>query len=226
MTETDEYDQWLDHYDRLSNIAGNYTKEPQNSIEIFHVFINVNDYIEKIESEHFVFQHTVDSDKRIISREQVIQIIERGKRKQKRTLLDNGEKTRYKLLDILVYHVNLETDQIQSYAKIDSNDSAMIGDVASGFLKILNMPDEIVIEPSIFIFHEVNAVYFIFKESERNSGHIHNSTLKSILKKNGTVSAKKNVDNKVRFTKRVVLNHREKNWKHGENRKTKRCIVP
>ena len=69
-------DQWLDQYERLSNISSNYTKEPPKSIEIFHVFINVNDYIEKIESEHFVFEHKHDdlSDvpHRIISREREI----------------------------------------------------------------------------------------------------------------------------------------------------------
>lgn len=233
-------DQWLDQYERLSNISSNYTKEPPKSIEIFHVFINVNDYIEKIESEHFVFDiqfehkhdHDVVSDvpNRIISRERVVQMIEHGKRFQLRDrnhmgVFNRGMEHRYKLMDILVYNVNLETDQIQSYAKMDSKDD--IGDIGSEFLRILKMPDEIVIEPSIFIFHEVNAVYFIFKELDRENGIKtgHNHTLKSILKKNGTVSVNKgngHTGNKVRFTKRVVLDQRGKTI---YNRKTKRRVT-
>jgi hypothetical protein len=72
-----------------------------------------------------------------ISKEVVLKIIQ-------------DRKNKYKLIDILTHFVTLEPENIQSYG--DSN-----------FIKVLPIIDEIIIPPSIFIFHDINVIYFFFE---------------------------------------------------------------
>jgi hypothetical protein len=46
-------------------------------------------------------------------------------------------------------------------------------------MKTINVTDDVVIPPSIFIFHNINSLYFIYKE---HNNLPNNYTLKSILK--------------------------------------------
>ena len=40
-------------------------------------------------------------------------------------------------------------------------------EVSSRFIKQLSFVDDIVVAPSILVFHDLNAVYFLFQEVER-----------------------------------------------------------
>jgi len=82
--------------------------------------------------------------------------------------------SKYKLIDILKYNVELEPENIQSYSKTEN-----IVEKSAGFFKVLPIIDDIVISPSIFIFHGINAIYFIFQEVKTEK---HRHTIKSILK--------------------------------------------
>lgn len=155
---------WIDKNKKLHEIDANYCREPMESIAIHFIYTNVDKNIEKISSE------TIDIDNNIITKERILQLIQHSK---------SMHQSRYRLIDILVYNVDLEPSHIQEfvYGTFDS----------SRFFKICSVLDDILIEPSIFIFHSLNAIYFIFQEIEL----VENPVIKPILKIGGGKDSKK-----------------------------------
>jgi hypothetical protein len=64
---------------------------------------------------------------------------------------------KYSVDSILLYNVSVEPENIQKYVN---------SDIVEPFLKVYPIVDEILIHPSIFIFHEINCIFFIFKQHE------------------------------------------------------------
>ena len=165
-TDNDLDVSWIQEQERLQTIQKNYCREPMTSIDAFYIYINHNLYIDKILCEKQVLElHTNNVDS-ILTKEVLLKNI------QSKKLCTSHSK--YKLIDILTYHVNLEPEHIQSYSNTEN-----IADKSAGFFKIIPIMDDIIINPSIFIFHGVNAIYFMFQEV-KNDKYRH--TLKSILK--------------------------------------------
>ena len=54
---------------------------------------------------------------------------------------------------------------------------------ATRFLHSTKLSNDIVFEPSVFIFHKIHSVYFFFREEEKKEKENHRHTLRSILKK-------------------------------------------
>ena len=170
---------WLNEYESISNIERNYCREEMSEIDVFFVYSTgsliehiINDKIELVDMK--------------IGREQLLQMIQNKKGRDSQGRDSQGrdsqgrdsqgrdsqgrdsqgrDSRKYQLMDILVYNVDLEPENIQKYAKSGSG----------SFLKVLPIVDEIVLLPSIFIFHSLNAIYFMFKEVEKKP-------LKPILK--------------------------------------------
>ena len=118
--------------------------------------------VEKVIPEMF----SIGENKKI-SKDHILQIIQ-----TKRSIYLTKK---YKIIDILLYNVTLEPENIQEYAKSEN-----FRELSSGFFKQCSLFNDIIIDDSIFIFHKINTLYFIFKETESNF------TIKSILKKDKT----------------------------------------
>jgi hypothetical protein len=146
---------WIDKQNKLHNIDKNYCREPMESIAIHFIYINTKNYIEKISSD------IIDLHNNIISKERILQIIQHNK---------SIHPSRYILMDIIVYNVDLEPNHIQEFVYSEMDPTK--------FFKTCPILDDIVIHPSIFIFHSLNAIYFIFQEIEL----IDNPVIKPILK--------------------------------------------
>ena len=63
-------------------------------------------------------------------------------------------------------------------------------------MKTINVTDDIVIPPSIFIFHNINSLFFIYKEQNNLPN---NYTLKSILKPSSFSTTKPKAKKTVRI---------------------------
>ena len=87
----------------------------------------------------------------------------------------------YKLDDILLYCVDLESENLQNYSKNDN-----FHDISRTFFKVCPIFDPIMMPDSIFIFHSINNVYFLFKEIERKTPPV----ISGILKKNNNQNDK------------------------------------
>jgi hypothetical protein len=179
---------WINKQDKLANIQNNYFREPIENINAFFIYINQNDYISQILCEKIFFNNS------IIQNIDLIQIIQQKKIKT--------PTSKYKLYDIFSFIVDIEPQHIQSY--VQSNNT-------SSFLKSIPITNDIVIPQSIFIFHDVNALYFFFKEIPTVITS-HRNTIKSILKNN-------NNDNKIKkkSTKKVSI-HTENTHSHTKHR--------
>jgi hypothetical protein len=101
---------WIKEEERLQNIQTNYSREPMESIRTYFIYINKNQYIDKILCEYQ--ELGVGSQ---INKETVLKIIQTKK--------ISTPFSKYKLSDILLYNIDLEPEHIQQYAKSEiSND--------------------------------------------------------------------------------------------------------
>lgn len=139
---------WIHETKKLQEINHNYFKEPISEIEIFFIYINPNDYIDKISSE--IYELTISNNDSILQNECFIQLIDKHK------FINT---TKYKLLDVLLYNVDLSPDNIQFYSQNEN-----LIESSSKFLQPLSILHDFVIPPSIFIFHKINSIFVIFKE--------------------------------------------------------------
>jgi len=156
---------WLNEHERLLSVNENYKREPMEEVNIFFIYINRNQYIEKIINDKINLVLSEDKKHSYLPKESLLQII------QSRKLKTSFSK--YKLLDVLTYLVDLEPENIQSYSKNENNESS------SKFLNTVSIMNDIKFNESIFIFHGINSIYFIFEEIELIN---HRHTIKSILK--------------------------------------------
>jgi hypothetical protein len=154
---------WIHQHEKENSIDKNYCREPMNEITTYCVYINKELEIEKVTTEKMAIQFGM------VSKERVLHFIQSKK--------ESFTETKYRLLDMLLYNVELEPENIQSYS-ISEN----FHDLSKPFFKVLPAFDNVVIADSIFIFHSLNTLYFLFKEVERTPIQI----LKPILKKNKT----------------------------------------
>jgi hypothetical protein len=159
---------WIDKHSKLHNIDKNYCREPMDAISMHCIFISAQNVIEKISSDK------MDICNNRIPKEKILKIIQDNKS------MHGGGGAKYRLLDIVVYNVDLEAQYIQEFVQNDGMDTGR-------FCKICPIVDDIVIMPSIFIFHSLNAIYFMFQEIEV----VLNPLIKPILKIGGCDHAKK-----------------------------------
>ena len=132
---------WIEDEEKLLQIQENYRREPVESIKCLFLFMNQNKYIEQIIDEMVVLQDGK------ISKERVLKLVQ-----EKRCQKPNS---RYTFSDAWMFLVDLEPDHIQAYSQME---------VSARFIKPLPLLDDILVAPSIFIFHDLNAIYFLFEE--------------------------------------------------------------
>jgi hypothetical protein len=188
-TESDIDTSWIDN--RLYNSLNIPEKEIMNSIGLYFIYINKNFYIEKILYEKQILEKKIEQC--FLSKETVLKIIQ-----SKKITTPNSK---YKLIDILSFIIDNDYDDIKDLNNIT--------------LKNIPIFDDILINKSIFIFHNINTIYFIFKEYENSIQY--RTTLKSILK--NTASPKKEDLN---ITKKVKIFISPKEYYKKNNNFTKK----
>jgi hypothetical protein len=152
---------WILEQERLEQINHNCWREDLKEIEIATIYINQNKEIEKIEREKMDV-----SGVKIITKERLIQITQS---KKKYTPI-----SKFILKETLWFHIDLEPENIQSFSEKQNT-----------FLHIYPILEDIVLKPSIFIFHKLNTIFFFFYEIP-----IVKPMLNSIIKTNTTTHNK------------------------------------
>ena len=200
--DTDLDTNWINEQTKLQNLQQNYFKEPLEQIKQYNIFINKNLYIDNIKCELIDVKKQPNTNQTLITQEQILQIIQKHK--------TNKLTMNYKLKEILTYIVDIDTQQdIREYV------STEISIKNNPFFKTYsNMVDEIKIPESIFIFHDINSIYFIFQERETIP---QNQVYKSILKIDKRENDRKNTK-KVRIQDKI---HFSQPMKKKYTRKTK-----
>ena len=177
---------WIEKEEKINSIQQHSVRELPDKINLYYIYIDTNDSIEKVEKECEVL---VDSK---ISKERVLQIIQ-TKRKAGSSSSSSAaavlHPTKYKLFDILSFQVHIDPEKLFFFSKNENMDE--LTEYSQAFFRSIPLFDEITVVPSIFIFHETNGIYFLFKACSSPS-------LRSILKGTGS-------DNKNRVTKKVRI---------------------
>ena len=153
---------WIQQQERLQNVDSVFTREPMTSISAKFLYINTHDYIEKIICEDIPLESHLNGS--LITKERLIQIIQKKKIKT--------SNTKYKLLDSFLCNFDIPPSSIYSFYK---NSSPSI----NSYMKNINIIEDLIISPSIFVFHDINTLFFIFQEHPVEK---HEHTIKSILK--------------------------------------------
>jgi len=161
---------WIQESERYHHISDNQERELMNSIGFYFIYINKHDYIEKILFEKGVLENDPANGFSFLSKETILKIIQNKK--------ISTPTSKYKLIDILSFVVDIEPNKVKEFLEMDTFDS----DLEKIFLKVLPIFNDIHIDKSIFVFHSINHLYFIFQEVQHSSNH--RTTLKSILKHN------------------------------------------
>ena len=169
----------------------NYEREPMKEIGLFFIYIHLDGSIEKIAKEY----ETID-DNMGLSKERILRLIQ-----SKRHCI--GKK--YRLIDLLSFYVTLEPGQLSDF--VNSEDRA-------DFLNSLPIFDEVLLEPSIFIFHDLNGLFFFFKEVE-------SFPTKSILKNGDSGNENKRTTKKVRISPEEYIEKKKKSLKRMLRRANK-----
>lgn len=139
-------------------------REILSEIDLYFIYINGENAIDKVEKMTELMTGPVDSEPvdssmtNCISKERLLQIV------QTKRLCDNKK---YKLDEIMSFQIPLEYNHLESFIKDD-------GSIGKDFFQPVQIFNEVIISPSLFIFHELTALYFFFSEAAK--------PLKSVLR--------------------------------------------
>ena len=152
LHEFDVDTDWIDKQVRLYNENEKIFKENMKSIKIVSIFINSLRDIVKTQK----CIHSFKDESCKLSSNEFFQYF-KNQRIQ--------DSIKYDINQILVYNIDFDN---KLYTDIESI-------TTTNFLTSFTYIKDIVINPSLFIFHEINCVYIIYKENIKN---IHNKTVK------------------------------------------------
>ena len=152
--DDDDDEKWLQEQWKLMSIKNNYKREPLEYINLHFCYVDAENSIVNLKTEKHTFSET-----QMISETELFNIIEEKK---------HDANINYVFSELSLFLVDLEPENIQT-----------IEPSKSQFFKTMPFISDIAIPPSIFIFHPLNSVFFLFKRRKSN------------LKQSGTKSNKK-----------------------------------
>ena len=172
---------WIEKEEKRFSIELNNQKTPMDSISCVFVYMD----------EHLSIQKVVKDDEKLVSidsgvgiyNSRILQII------QQRRHLINGIK--YKNFSIFKYVVDLDVESINEFTYTDT-------DTIVDWYKEVSLFNDVLIEPSIFIFHPLNSLYFFFKQDIMVI-----QSIKSILRINNSDNENKKFE--IRSTKKLRI---------------------
>jgi len=181
---------WIHHEQRLSIIEQKCFPEPLPYITLTFMYINKHAEVVETSSEKLVVEGGACGPG-LLSKELLISIIHSHKR--------NTPHTHYILKDTLLFHIPIQPEILPSFLDETFNTST--------FAKTFPIIDDIVLPPSIFIFHPVNTLYFIYCEQDT----LAEKQLKSAIKKSFHNNLTKRVRIKLpRDTRRIRNDDKER----------------
>ena len=152
----DEDELWIEEQKKLLNMKINYKREPVDHIKLHFCYVDSKDSIVNLKTEKYTFSDL--SKNQIITEEQLFKIIESKKK---------NANINYVFSELSLFMVDLEPEHIQS-----------IEPAKKPFFKTFPFISEIVLPESIFIFHSLNCLFFLFKQRKSILKHSDYSNIK------------------------------------------------
>jgi hypothetical protein len=136
---------WISEQKRLLELQNDCEPEPMESINCQFIFIDSNNFIQKISKEKAKVEYDVENDQYIVSKKQLLQMIQKQK-----TAMNNSK---YLYKHLCIFNIDLESEDVHPFTQESLNDN-------DEFFETISLMDDIVIDPSILIFHQVNSLKF------------------------------------------------------------------
>jgi len=165
-------DEWINNFEKTDRLYKDFYKDDVYYINLRIIYINRDNEIDKIKHESLLTHYPNK-----ISQEQIFEIL-------KKSALDS--ETRYSLLSILRYNINLEPDQIKNYL-LNGDDKK--------YLSVIKNIDTIIFEKTINMFQDLNDLIILFYEKSKDlkKSDPNNSTKKIYLR---SLNHKKTIKNR------------------------------
>lgn len=160
--------------------SGSKGRENLQKIRCYFIYVATDSTILKVIKEDELLVD-IQSNKGI-QNDRLLHII------QNKRFLEGGQ--RFKMSHLMKYNVDIDPQKISNYASLHEGDLREVN-----FFKEVNILGNIIIEPSVFIFHSLASLYFFLREDDMLLKS------KSILK-NGSHS---NPSKRVHSTKKVRI---------------------
>jgi len=180
-----------------------FSKEPLTTADVFFIYVNKSNHIEKIVGENHPLIHNV------LEKEVLISLIQKRRNPQ--------PNIRYKLLDTLLFFIDVDPNNIQDFV---NSESSLLNNGDSSLLKSLPIIDDITIDPTITLFHDINSIFVVLQEMTPVLKPFTKSTPVpvSILKPTNTINNGTNKKTKrVRISPDVIERVNNKTAKSREN---------
>jgi hypothetical protein len=186
--------QWIEEYEKLVKVENNYIQETMDSVSVCVFYMNKERSIKTIISDKIALFPSEDGATSILSKDRILQFI-----LSKKVHLN----VKYDLFDILYFNFPLESENFYSFVNGGGNEengeNGKDGktrdiDNMAHYLRSGTIVNDVHFEKSVFIFHEINTLYFFLIEKDIGENHRH--TLKSILKKESDISSKEDPTSK------------------------------
>ena len=136
--------EWIENYETQELDYNDFYKDDVKYIKTYSLYINKSLILENINEENFILENN-----NVLKKHELISIINKYKN-------DKKEK-KVKLLSILKYNINLDSDNVFEYLKQETENNL--------FLESVKDIDNINFDPSISMFEDLNSLFFIFVET-------------------------------------------------------------
>ena len=159
---------WINNFEEIDKNYSDFYLEDVYSLKIHFIYIDKEHNIEKIKQEKIIIRIP-----NYISREEII------------LLLKKNCHSKYTLLSILKYNIDMDSTDVKDYCKNKNNNNS--------YLTPIKNVDAIPFNRTISMFQDLNELIFIFCEKTRNLNNVNNNTKKHIIIKPNTTNKKKTI---------------------------------
>jgi hypothetical protein len=135
---------WIDSFEESEKVFSSFYKEDVENIKLYFFYVNVNNELENIHEDNLILSNNK------IEKEKLIRIIKSNKIKNS---------IAYSFLSILKYNFSLSPEDLPHFMDEKITDS---------YLNQANYLEDILFEPTITLFQDLNCLIFIFKEKSKN----------------------------------------------------------
>ena len=154
IVELDDLDDsWILDFENKDEEYKQFYKENVQSIKVSCMYINKDNYLEKIKEECIFLKNP-----NVLSKEEIILLL-----KQNNTY----NKIKYSLLNILKYNIDLEPTNLKTFLKTKNN---------INYLTNVTNIDNVYFIPTIYTFQDLNSIFFLFYDNTNTNTNTNANT--------------------------------------------------
>ena len=181
---------WIHDSEKLQSLIDNPHKEYASSISTCCLYVTSDNCVDSFVEDSYAFvSHTVpDLSCNMISHADLLALSQKYKKKT--------SKSHFVLKSIVLFHLDFDSEQVLAFSQCD--DLEALKAQTANCIHTYHTIENIIIPPSLCVFHPWNTLYFVFHEEPSVESKME---LKSILK----LDKSKPYSERHKFTKRVRI---------------------